>query len=172
MLSSAAPQIALVLSDVDGVLTDGSLWFDSEGVETKAFHVRDGLGVKLWRRAGGAFGIVTGRDSPIVERRAAELGVDYVYQAVGEKLTVVRDIAARHGVALERVAYVGDDLPDLAAIRAVGLGVAVADAAPEVREAADHVTQLPGGRGALREVIDAILQASGRWDAATGDLHG
>lgn len=166
------PQIELLLTDVDGVLTDGSLGFDSAGRETKTFHVRDGLGVRLWQRAGGTLGIVTGRSSEIVEQRAKELDIGVVHQGVKEKLPMVEDIAERLGVTLDRVAYVGDDLPDLPAIKAVGFGVAVADAAPELREAADYVTKLPGGRGALREVIEKLLKESDRWETATGPLHG
>ena len=172
MLPPVAAEIELLLTDVDGVLTDGSLTFDSQGVETKTFSVRDGLGVRLWQRAGLELGIVTGRASRIVEQRADELDISIVCQAVKDKLPVVRELAAEHGVPLEKVAYLGDDLPDLPVIQAVGLGVAVADAAGEVAEAADHVTTTPGGRGALRELIDALLKASGRWDAATGPLHG
>lgn len=164
--------IQLLLTDVDGVLTDGSLTFDSAGVETKTFNVRDGLGIRLWQRAGGKVGIVTGRASTIVERRARELDIDLIYQAVKEKLPVVQDIANEQGVPLDRVAYLGDDLPDLPAIRAVGFGVAVADAAPELLEAADYVTELSGGRGALREVVEKLLKDSGQWDAVTGALHG
>lgn len=167
-----AAEIRLLLTDVDGVLTDGSLTFDSAGVETKTFNVRDGLGVRLWQRAGGELGIVTGRASTIVERRAEELDIGIVYQAVGDKGSVVRDIAQQHGVPLEQIAFLGDDLPDLPAMRLVGLGVAVADAAPELLEEADHVTQKPGGRGALRELVERLLRTSGRWDAVTGALHG
>lgn len=166
------PDIKLLLTDVDGVLTDGSLTFDSSGVESKTFNVRDGLGVRLWQRAGGKVGIITGRVSEIVEQRADELDLDIVFQAVKEKLPVLQDIAKDQDVSVEEVAYLGDDLPDLPAVRAVGFGVAVADAAPELREAADYVTTAPGGRGALREVVEKLLKDSGRWETATGPLHG
>ncbi|MEN0109418.1 MAG: HAD hydrolase family protein [Planctomycetota bacterium] len=166
------PDVELLLTDVDGVLTDGSLTFDSAGVETKTFNVRDGLGVRLWQRAGGKLGIVTGRASTVVERRADELDIAIVCQAVGDKGRVVRDLAEEHGVPLERIAFLGDDLPDLPAMRAVGLGVAVADAAHELLAEADHVTAARGGRGALRELVERLLRASGRWDAVTGALHG
>ena len=168
----SAAAIKLLLTDVDGVLTDGSLTFDSSGVETKTFNVRDGLGVQLWQRAGRQLGIVTGRASSIVERRAEELDIPIVCQAVGDKLPVVRDIADREGVGLDEIAYLGDDLPDLPVIRAGGFGAAVADAAPELLEHAAHVTKAPGGRGALREFVETLLRASGRWDEATGSLHG
>lgn len=164
--------ISLLLTDVDGVLTDGSLTFDAEGVETKTFNVRDGLGIRLWQRAGGKVGIVTGRASTIVESRGRELDIDIIYQAVKEKLPVVQDIAEQNGVSLDQVAYLGDDLPDLPVVKAVGFGVAVADAAPELHAVADYVTSLPGGRGALREVVEMLLKESGKWDEVTGALHG
>lgn len=165
MTDEDAQRIELILSDVDGVMTDGSLTYDESGTESKAFNVRDGLGVKLWRLSGGAFGIVTGRESAVVRWRAEELGVDLVEQGVQEKLPVVKRLAEAQGVPLERVAYIGDDLPDLPVIRAVGLGVAVADAAEEVRQGADLVTRLPGGRGAVRELIERVLKASHKWEA-------
>jgi len=154
------------------VLTDGGLTFAGDGSESKTFNVRDGLGVRLWLRSGRRLGIVTGRSSTVVERRAEELDVPIVLQAVKEKLAVVRELADREGVAMDEVAFVGDDLPDLPAIRAVGFGVAVADAAPELIEEADYVTRLAGGRGALREVVETLLKRSGDWDTAVGDLHG
>lgn len=166
------PDIQLLLTDVDGVLTDGSLSFDSNGVETKTFNVRDGLGVRLWQRGGGKVGIITGRVSKIVEQRADELDVKIVFQAVGEKLAVLQDIAATEGVSLDQIAYLGDDLPDLPVVKAVGFGVAVADAAPELLEAADYVTTARGGCGAFREVAEKLLKDSGRWETATGSLHG
>src|SRR4051812_46944041 len=103
--------ITLILADVDGVLTDGSIIFDNEGIETKRFHIRDGLGVRLWRRAGGKFGMITGRNSHIVNVRAAELGVDFVRQGTEEKLVAMREIMAELGLEAEQVCYIGDDLP-------------------------------------------------------------
>lgn len=166
----AAARIELLLSDVDGVMTDGGLTFDDRGVESKTFNVRDGLGVKLWRRFGGPFGIVTGRSSTIVESRARELGVEIVRQSVSDKLSAVRDLSDERGVPLDRIAYLGDDLPDLPVIRAVGFGAAVADAAPEAIEVADFVTRTRGGRGALREVVEVLLKASGRWQAVADEV--
>ncbi len=159
-----AERIELILSDVDGVMTDGSVVFDNQGIETKLFHIRDGLGIKLWRRVGYRFGMVTGRSSHIVRMRAAELGVDIVRQGVEDKLTVTQQIIAELGLEPSQVCYVGDDLPDLPAMRHVGLAVAVADASDDVRRAAHYVTATPGGRGALRETIELILKAQGRWD--------
>jgi len=156
-------RVELLISDVDGVLTDGGLVFDDQGVETKKFHVRDGLGIKLWQSAGYSFGIITARQSTIVQTRADELKVDFLRQGREDKGAVLRDLSSERGIALERMAYIGDDLPDLLPIQSVGLGVAVANAALEVREAADHVTQSVGGQGAVRELVESILKAQGRW---------
>ena len=168
----SCPVIHLLLTDVDGVLTDGGMTFDEEGRELKTFNVRDGLGVKLFQRAGGRVGIVTGRTSRVVDHRASDLKIEIIHQGVKEKLAVVEQIAAAAGVSLEEVAFIGDDLPDLTSIRAVGFGVAVADAASELLAAADYVTKAPGGRGAFREVVEKLLKESGRWEEATGPLHG
>lgn len=156
--------IELILCDVDGVLTDGSLWFDNEGIESKRFHIRDGQGIKLWRRAGGKFGLITGRTSHIVHVRAAELGIDIVRQGTERKLAAMKEIVAQFGLQPEQVCYVGDDLPDLAAIKYAGLGVTVSDGCLEAREAAKYVTKLPGGHGAVRETVELILKTQKRWD--------
>ena len=163
-VSEACAKITIMLTDVDGVLTDGQLQFDNDGVESKQFHVRDGLGIRLWQRAGHKFGVVTGRESKIVERRAAELDIGIVRQGDDDKLGQTERIARELGVELEAICYIGDDLPDLPAIRAVGLGVAVEDAAAEVRAGAATVTRMAGGRGALREIIEMILRSTDRWD--------
>lgn len=157
--------IRLVLSDVDGVLTDGRLIYDEEGHEAKQFHIRDGQGIRLWQGNGFAFGLVTARRSPIVTRRAAELDIKIVHQGATDKLTSVREIAAEFGCELNEVCYVGDDLLDLAAIQSVGLGVTVADAPEEIRQAAKYVTSQPGGQGAIRELIELILKNTNRWEA-------
>ena len=157
-LAETCRRIKLLLSDVDGVMTDGSVIYDSTGAELKSFNIRDGLGIRLWQRAGARFGVVTGRESPMVTRRCSELGVGILVQNAGAKLPVVEQIAADEGVSLEEIAYIGDDLPDLPVIKAVGLGVAVADAAEELLHAADMTTELPGGRGAIRELIELILK--------------
>src|SRR5258706_15919119 len=154
-----AERVELILSDVDGVMTDGSVVFDNQGIETKLFHIRDGFGIKLWRRAGYRFGMITGRSSHIVRMRAAELGVDIVRQGVEDKLAVAEKIVAEAKLTPQQVCYVGDDLPDLPAMRYVGLAVAVADGSEELRRAAHYVTTTPGGRGALRETIELILKA-------------
>lgn len=156
--------IELILSDVDGVFTDGGVIFDNQGIESKRFHIRDGLGVKLWRRAGGKFGIVTGRTSHVVSVRAAELGIDIVRQGTDQKLAVVREIMGQLQLTPAQICYIGDDLPDLPAIRYVGLGVTVADAPDELRAAASYTTQARGGDGAVRETIEVVLKAQRRWE--------
>lgn len=163
-LDQRCTPIRLILSDVDGVMTDGGLVFDNQGIETKQFHVRDGSGVKLWQRAGHQFGLITGRSSHIVQVRAGELDINLVRQGVQEKLPTMRQIAADLELELDNVCFIGDDLPDLPAIRAAGLGIAVADAAEEVRRAADYTTSMPGGHGAVREAIELILKNQHRWE--------
>ncbi|GAB6064166.1 KdsC family phosphatase [Deferrisoma palaeochoriense] len=166
-LEERMARVELLLLDVDGVLTDGRVVLDDRGVETKAFDVTDGHGLKLLQRAGVAVGFVTGRRSRVVEHRARELGVTEVHQRVRNKLEVVREILARRGVAPEVVAYMGDDLVDLPVLTQVGLGITVADAPEYVRERVHWVTGRPGGRGAVREACEAILRARGAWDEVT-----
>jgi 3-deoxy-D-manno-octulosonate 8-phosphate phosphatase (KDO 8-P phosphatase) len=163
-LTDLCRRVELILSDVDGVLTDGGIWYDNQGVEIKGFHIRDGLGIKLWQRAGFKFGLLTARTSHIVKLRAGELGIDIVRQGFEDKLPVMHDLLAELRLTPEQACYIDDDLTDLPAIRLVGVGVAVADAAPEVRAAANHVTRQPGGRGALRELVETVLKAKGRWE--------
>lgn len=157
-------RVELLLLDVDGVLTDGGVTLGPDGEETKTFHIRDGLGLRLWRRAGCRAGLVTGRASRAVERRAAELGIDIVRQGVADKAAAVAAIVTECDLDAARVAFMGDDLPDLAAMRACGVKLAPADACREVRTAADLVSALPGGRGAVREVVERMLVARGVWD--------
>ena len=156
--------IELILSDVDGVLTDGGIWYDNQGVELKAFHIRDGLGIKLWQRAGFRFGLLTARTSHIVKVRAQELGIQLVRQGFENKLPAAQDILRELRLDAEQACYIGDDLTDLSVIRHVGLGVAVADAVAEVRSAAAYITKSPGGRGAVRELIELVLKSKGRWE--------
>ena len=164
-LDTHCQHIRLILSDVDGVLTNGGIVFDNQGIETKRFFVRDGLGIALWRRAGYQYGILTGRTSHIVKVRADELGVDVVRQGFEDKLPIAKEIIEQLGLTAEQVCYIGDDLPDLPIIRLVGLGVAVADATADVRQSADYVTKASGGHGAVREIIEIILKAQRRWDS-------
>lgn len=156
--------IELILSDVDGVLTDGKIIFDNQGIETKQFHIRDGQGIRLWQKAGYRFGLITLRSSHIVKVRAEELGCEIIRQGAGDKLVATQEILAELGLAAEQTCYIGDDLPDLPVVRAVGFGVAVADACAELREAADYVTAGGGGSGAVRETIELVLKAQRRWE--------
>lgn len=160
----SSQHIQAILSDVDGVMTDGGITFDNQGIETKTFFVRDGLAIRLWLAAGYRFGVMTARTSQIVRLRAAELGIDPVLQGVPAKGTAVEDVARQWGIDPETICYIGDDLSDLPVFRRVGMGVAVADAVPELRKAAGYVTKACGGRGAVRELIEELLKQRGRWD--------
>ena len=164
-LAQRCSAIRLLLMDVDGVLTDGGVILDNQGVESKCFNIRDGLGIRLWQDAGGKAGIVTGRSSQVVKLRAAELDLEVVRQGVGDKLAEVKAVAATMKLRPEEIAYIGDDLPDLPAVRFAGLGVTVADAPEELRAAAHYVTSVPGGRGAVREVVEVLLKNTGRWES-------
>ncbi len=158
-------RVQLLLLDVDGVLTDGGVTWNNQGIESKTFHIRDGLGLRAWQKAGGRTGIVTGRSSHVVQLRAEELGIGMVRQGVDDKLAVAEALLAECGLSWEQTAFVGDDLPDLPVVSRCGVGVAVADACPELIAAAAIVTRLPGGRGAVRELIERMLKARGSWDA-------
>lgn len=162
-LEARLKNISLVLSDVDGVLTDGGIVFNNQGIEAKKFHIRDGMGIKLWQRAGHKFGLITGRSSHIVQVRAGELGIEIVRQGFEEKLVVVRETISELGVQPQQVCFIGDDLPDLPVLKHVGLAVAVADAAADVRDAAHLITNCRGGEGAVRELLERILRSQGRW---------
>lgn len=159
-----AARIRLLCLDVDGVLTDGSIFLDDEGVETKRFFVRDGTGLRAWQRAGGTVAIITGRGGKAVQRRADELGIDIVRTGVGRKGPVFESILTELGIEAAEAAMVGDDLPDLPILERCGYPVAVQDAIPEVRNAARLVTERPGGHGAVREVVEHLLKARGEWD--------
>jgi 3-deoxy-D-manno-octulosonate 8-phosphate phosphatase (KDO 8-P phosphatase) len=163
-LGARGAPIELLIADVDGVLTDGVIAIDGEGGEIKRFHVRDGLGYALWHRAGKRSAILSGRRAAAVERRAAELSIAHVFQGQDAKDGPFRDLIGRLGLEPRQVCYIGDDLPDLAVLRAVGLAACPADAVAEVRDAVHLVTRAPGGRGAVREVIEVILKSQGRWE--------
>jgi 3-deoxy-D-manno-octulosonate 8-phosphate phosphatase (KDO 8-P phosphatase) len=165
-LAERCGPIELLVLDVDGVLTDGQVIYAGTETEVKAFHVRDGSAVALWKREGKRAVIISGRDSPAVARRAAELGIDPVLQGAADKLAALRKILTATGLAPQCVAAIGDDLPDLPVLASVGLAIAVADACPEVCEAAQYVTQAPGGRGAVREAIELVLGCQGIWQRA------
>ena len=158
-----ARRIAVVAFDVDGTLTDGRIFFDAEGGEMKAFHVHDGQGLVLLRKAGIAVALVTARASAAVERRAAELGID-AHCAVADKLATVERIRTGLGIEMDEVAFMGDDLPDLAPMRAAGLAVAPANAHPWTAREAHWHTAARGGEGAARELCDLLLIAQDRVD--------
>ena len=154
-------EINLLLLDVDGVLTDGSIYFDHQGEEIKAFNSKDGLGLRFIMEAGIQVGIVTARQSKALAHRCKNLGIDLVFQGKQDKAAVMEHIMERTGVAPDQMAYMGDDLLDLPMFTRVGLAIAVADAHPFVLEKADMVTSAKGGKGAVREICDAILSAKG-----------
>jgi 3-deoxy-D-manno-octulosonate 8-phosphate phosphatase (KDO 8-P phosphatase) len=170
LLRRRCQALKLVLSDVDGVMTDGRLVLLPGGGEAKSFHVRDGLGLVLARSAGLRTGLVSGRASIEVERRAAELGMDVVRQGVADKRACLEEVRARLGLELREIAYIGDDLNDLSVLREVGLSAAPADASIEVRDAAFMVTEKRGGEGCLREFVEAILRARGDWERAKATI--
>ena len=158
-----ASRIKLVLMDCDGVLTDGRLTLLDNGDEEKTFHTRDGHGIVLLHRAGLQSGIISGRTSRAVERRAHELGMAFARQGSWNKIEDYEVILADAGVEEAETTFIGDDVTDVPLMHRAGLAVAVADATPETRAAAHYVTQLPGGFGAVREVIELILKEQGRW---------
>jgi 3-deoxy-D-manno-octulosonate 8-phosphate phosphatase (KDO 8-P phosphatase) len=162
--SELAKPIRLILSDVDGVLTDGLITIDNTGVESKSFYVRDGHAIKLWRKAGFEFGLLTARNSQVVKLRAAELGIPYVRQGFADKLPAAKEMIQAAGFSMSEVCYIGDDLPDLSVMYEVGLSATVADGAAEVKQAAHWVMHSPGGRGAVRELIERLLKAKSRWE--------
>ena len=159
--------IRLLLLDVDGVFTDGRLYFDAKGEALKVFHVRDGHGIKMAQQAGIEVAMLSGRRSDAAFHRAKELGVNRFYEGLRDKVAVLSELLAALQLDPRQVAMVADELVDLPVLTRVGLGVAVADAVPEVKAAAHWVTPLPGGRGAVRQVCDLLLQAQGKWDRIT-----
>jgi 3-deoxy-D-manno-octulosonate 8-phosphate phosphatase (KDO 8-P phosphatase) len=158
-----AARIKLLLMDCDGVLTDGRITLLGESDEQKTFHTRDGHGLVLLHRAGLRSGIISGRTSVAVERRARELSINYLHQGTWDKIKEFEQVLLEAGTEESEVAYVGDDVVDIPLMKRVGLAVAVADASEETRAAAHFVTGLPGGYGAIREVAELILKAQGRW---------
>ena len=158
-------KVKMLLLDVDGVLTDGRIIYSSDGTETKAFDVKDGHGLKMIQRAGIKVGIITGRQSTVVEHRAKELGINIVYQGVKDKLVPFREILDTCSISEDEIAYVGDDIVDLPILLRVGFAATVADALPEVRERVHYVSDRKGGKAAVREICDLILKESGRWDS-------
>lgn len=161
-----AAAIKLLALDVDGVLTDGRLYFSEDGGELKTFDTQDGHGIKMLQQSGVICAIITGRTTALVERRAKNLGIAHLLQGREDKLVALNELSTKLGIALEHVAYMGDDWPDLPAIIAAGLGIAVANAHSELHTRADYVTTLEGGRGAVREACDLLLRAQNNYAAA------
>lgn len=157
-----AKKIKLLLLDVDGVLTDGTIILDCQGNELKAFHVRDGHGIKLAQRAGIVVGLITGRKSEVVNIRARELGIEEVHQGAHEKLAIYESLLAKYGARDGEVAFMGDDIVDLDILKRAGLAATVADCDPAVRPHAHLITKAAGGRGAVREFINLILKNRGK----------
>lgn len=157
-------KINLLVLDVDGVLSDGKIVLTPSGEEIKSFHVRDGSGMKYWRRAGKKLAVISGRSSAAVSLRAKELGVDAVRLGAKDKLPAYQEVLAELGASPAETAVMGDDLPDLPIMRRCALAIAPADAVDEVRAAAAHVTKLAGGQGCVREVVELILKSAKLWD--------
>ena len=157
-------QVKILVLDVDGVMTDGRLFYHDDGTESKAFDVRDGHGIKMLKQAGIETVLVSGRSCALVDKRAADLGINEVIQGVRNKVPILEKILSQRGFKFEEVAFVGDDVVDLTAMNRVGFAVAVADASEYLFEAAHHVTLAPGGRGAVREVAELILGVQGLWN--------
>jgi 3-deoxy-D-manno-octulosonate 8-phosphate phosphatase (KDO 8-P phosphatase) len=170
-IEEIAKNIKLLILDVDGVLTDGSIILDNEGNELKAFHVRDGHGIKMLTKAGIQVAIITGRYSKVVERRAHELGITEVYQKCYIKSAAYEHLLEKFGVTDKEVAYIGDDIVDISLLKRAGLAVVVADATVETKAAAMFITENSGGRGAVREVSDLILKAKGKWQDLLNEYY-
>lgn len=170
-VTGRARAIRLLVLDVDGVLTDGRLYYSDQGAELKAFNIQDGLGIKLLQRNGIAVGIITGRTSPLVARRAAELGISLLIQGREDKFAALAEALATLPYRLDEIAFMGDDLPDLGAIRRVGLGMAVANANAAIAACAHWRSTLPGGAGAVREAAEFLLNAQGKLAAAVAGYH-
>lgn len=159
-----AQKVRLFAMDVDGILSNGQIIYDANGVETKAFYVQDGVGLKGLREFGIQLAIITGRSSPMVERRAKELGITHVIQGQDDKFTQLSKLVVSLGLELNECAYMGDDLPDLTAIKYAGLGISVPNGCTEVQAIADLITTKAGGQGAVREACEFILKAQGHYD--------
>ncbi|UCH46782.1 MAG: HAD-IIIA family hydrolase [Betaproteobacteria bacterium] len=167
-VSRRASQIRLALFDVDGVMTDGTLFISQRGESFKPFNILDGLGLKLLKTSGVTTGILTGRSSASVKKRASELAIDHLIQGAEDKLQAYADLCKQLGLDDYQVCYMGDDLPDLPVLRRCGLALSPPDAVKQVREQAHFVTRTGGGRGAVREACELIMQAQGTWESQIG----
>ncbi|MBX3322900.1 MAG: HAD hydrolase family protein [Phycisphaeraceae bacterium] len=157
--AARAARVQMIVFDIDGVLTDGSINLTSDGVEIKCYNVRDGFAIKAWMTLGQTVGILTGRGGPAVSARMQELGITHVIERSKDKGADIERLAAQAGIALEEVAFMGDDWPDAPAMRMVGVAIAPADAVPEIRAIAHLVTAAAGGRGAAREAVEHLIEA-------------
>jgi 3-deoxy-D-manno-octulosonate 8-phosphate phosphatase (KDO 8-P phosphatase) len=170
MLREKAAKIKLLILDVDGVMTDGTLWMDDQGQEQKRFNIKDGFGLRCLMNNGIDVAIITGRKSGAVAHRAGELGIREVYQKVTDKRVPFYEILSRKGLTAQQVCYIGDDLPDLPLLEKVGLSITVADAVDEVKNRVDFVTDHQGGHGALREICELILKARDKWEGVVSSF--
>jgi len=163
-LKNNTKEIKLIILDVDGTLTDGSIYIDNNGLESKAFNVKDGLAIVEAERLGMLFAIITGRDSKIVQMRAEELKIKEIHQAVKNKLSKLDELAGKYNLSYDEIAYMGDDINDLPIINKVGLSGAPKDSVQEIKETADLISSSCGGKGAVREFIEYILKKNGQWN--------
>lgn len=166
VLKSRVLPIKMLLLDVDGVLTDGSIIYTDQAHEIKCFNAKDGLGLRLLMDAGITVGIITGRRSKALTTRCDNLGISMIYDGVKDKENVLKDIMQHSGLASREIAFAGDDLPDIRIMKLAGLSLTVADACPEVRALASYTTSARGGKGAVREISELILKTQGLWDEA------
>lgn len=167
-----AKKIKLVILDVDGVMTDGSIVLDNEGNEFKMFHVRDGHGIKMLNKAGIRVAIISGRKSKVVERRAEELGIKDLYQGVFKKTSIYESLLQKYGYRDEEVAFMGDDIVDIGLLKRVGFPAVPADADERAKKWAAFISAKKGGRGAVREFIELILESAGLWESVSGEFIG
>lgn len=158
-----ALHVTHIFLDVDGVMTDGTIIYGESGRELKTFDVKDGVGIKLAQKAGLEFVVITGRESHILLQRCRELGINDVHQKNWDKITLVNEILKQKNIGLHQIAYMGDDIVDLPVMKRVGLAAAPADCVQEIREICHFITTRPGGRGAVRELIELILKAQNKW---------
>lgn len=165
-------QIKLIILDVDGTLTDGKIYYDSQGNEVKAFNAKDGMAIAQATSRGIEFGIITGRNSSIVERRAYELGIKYLYQGIHNKVEVAEALILKMGITYEEVMYIGDDINDLAIMSKVGWKACPQDAAEEVVECCDIISKYTGGNGAVREIVENVLKSQGKWNEIVTKYRG
>lgn len=170
-INTRASKIKLILADVDGTLTDGKVYISSTRDQTRVFSIHDGLGIYIWRNKGFKFGFITGDKTDATRERARMLKVDYLFMDSIEKTAAIEEIIKTSGLDPEEIAFVGDDLIDIPVFKRVGLAVAVADATSDLNDSIHHRTKLPGGEGAVREVIELILKAKGLWEGIVSDYY-